>query len=52
MLFNKVINCLVKYIEILICFEVIRDSFLMYWVIYIFIISVFWVLDIIFFRYI
>lgn len=46
------INRLAKYTETSICSEVTRDSFLMYWVIHIFIISVFRALDIILFRYI
>lgn len=52
MLFNKVINHLAKYTETSICSEVTRDSFLMYWVIHIFNISVFRALDKILFRYI
>lgn len=46
------INRLAKYTETSICSEVTRDNFLMYWVIHIFIISVFRALDIILFRYI
>lgn len=46
------INRLAKYTETSICSEVTRDSFLMYWVIHIFNISVFRALDIILFRYI